>query len=282
VNGRRRVAVVGHVEWVDFVPVASFPASGEVIHSTGAFAHAAGGGSVAAAVLAELGAEVDFFCALGDDELGRAAAAELGERGINLQVAWRAQPTRRALTLLEPGGERTIVTIGERLQPRGADELDWERLRGADGVYVTAGDAEALRRARAARVVVLSPRAKSALEAEGTEFEAIVFSAGDADERDWAAWVADRARLFVATEGRLPRRTLGRRARGPLGGGSAAGRDSRCLRVRRLVRRGFHLWLGRWVQRARRGGARGAPRSAVPHPRRRSLTRGAQKTGCSR
>jgi ribokinase len=211
VNGRRRVAVVGHVEWVDFVPVASFPASGEVIHSTGAFAHAAGGGSVAAAVLAELGAEVDFFCALGDDELGRAAAAELGERGINLQVAWRAQPTRRALTLLEPGGERTIVTIGERLQPRGADELDWERLRGADGVYVTAGDAEALRRARAARVVVLSPRAKSALEAEGTEFEAIVFSAGDADERDWAAWVADRARLFVATEGSRGGRWAGER-----------------------------------------------------------------------
>jgi ribokinase len=201
VSTRPRVAVVGHVEWVDFVPVASFPVSGEVIHGTGAFARAAGGGGVVAAVLAELGGEVDFFCALGEDELGRAAAAELHARGINLHVAWRGEPTRRALTLLESGGERTIVTIGERLQPRGADELEWDRLQGADGVYVTAGDAEALRRARAARVVVASPRARSALEADGTDFDAIVFSAGDADERDWAGRVAHRARLAVATEG---------------------------------------------------------------------------------
>jgi ribokinase len=200
----RRVAVVGHIEWVDFVPVDRFPASGEVIHSTGAFARAAGGGGVVASVLAELGAEVDFFCALGEDESGRAAAAQLRERGINLQVAWRAgEPTRRALTLLEPGGERTIVTIGERLQPGGGDELAWERLGAADGVYFTAGDAAALARARAARVLVVSPRARSALEAEAISLDAIVFSAGDADECDWAERFADRARLMVATEGRL-------------------------------------------------------------------------------
>jgi ribokinase len=202
VSERRRVAVVGHVEWVDFVPVGSFPVSGQVIHSAGAFARAAGGGGVVAAVLAELGAEVDFFCALGEDESGRAAATQLRERGINLHVAWRGdQPTRRALTLLEPGGERTIITIGERLQPRGADELEWDRLGTADGVYFTAGDAEALRRARAAGVLVVSPRARSALEAEAIALDAIVFSAGDADEREWAARVAGRARLVVATEG---------------------------------------------------------------------------------
>ena len=200
-SDRRCVAVVGHVEWVDFIAVASFPASGEVVHSTGAFSRAAGGGSVAAAVLAELGAEVDFFCALGDDELGRGAAAELRERGINLHVAWREEPTRRAVTLLESTGERTIVTIGERLQPAVTDELGWDRLKDADGVYFTAGDAETLRRARAAGVLVVSPRARSALEAAGTGIDAIVFSAGDADEREWAARVADRARLVVATEG---------------------------------------------------------------------------------
>ncbi len=199
---RLRVAVVGHIEWVDFVPVERFPAPGEVMHSTGAFARAAGGGGVVAAVLAELGADVDFFCALGEDESGRAAAAQLRDRGINLQVAWRAgEPTRRAVTLLEPGGERTIVTIGERLQPRGADALDWDRLQAANGVYFTAGDAEALARARAARVLVVSPRARSALEAEAIGLDAIVFSAGDADERNWAERFADRARLLVATEG---------------------------------------------------------------------------------
>ena len=74
---------------------------------------------VAAAVLAELGAEVDFFCALGRDANGEAAAAELATRGVNVHVAWRERPTRRVITLLEVDGQRTIVTIGERLEPDG-------------------------------------------------------------------------------------------------------------------------------------------------------------------
>ena len=60
-----RVAVVGHIEWVDFVPVDRFPVPGDVVHAGGSFARAAGGGGVVAGVLAQLGAEVDFFCALG-------------------------------------------------------------------------------------------------------------------------------------------------------------------------------------------------------------------------
>ena len=58
-----RVAVVGHVEWVDFVLVPRFPAPGEIVNAQDAFSRAAGGGGVAAVVLAELGPE-------------RAAAAE--------------------------------------------------------------------------------------------------------------------------------------------------------------------------------------------------------------
>ena len=68
-----RVAVVGHVEWVDFVPVERFPAPGEILHARGAFTRAGGGGAVVAVALARLGAEVDFFCALGDDRLGHDA-----------------------------------------------------------------------------------------------------------------------------------------------------------------------------------------------------------------
>src|SRR5205085_906998 len=132
-----RVGVVGHVEWVDFLPVPRFPRRGEVIHAEGGFLRAGGGGGVAASVLAEMGAEVDFFSALGDDVDGRAAAAQLEERGVHMHVAWRAEPTRRAVTLLEPNGERTIITLGRRLEPRGSDELDWERLREAGSVYFT-------------------------------------------------------------------------------------------------------------------------------------------------
>ena len=149
-----RVAVVGHVEWVDFIPVERMPRRGEVVHAQGGFARAAGGGGVVAAVLAEHGAEVDFFCALGDDAHGQAAAEQLTARGVNAHVAWRSEPTRRALTLLEGTGERTIVTVGERLEPLGSDQLDWERLRGASGVYFTAGDPAAAARAREAGVFV--------------------------------------------------------------------------------------------------------------------------------
>jgi ribokinase len=120
---RTRVAVVGHVEWVESVSVPRLPRAGEVVHSTGTFTRAAGGGGVVASVLVEFGAEVDFFCALGRDRLGEAAAAELAARGIRLHVAWREAPTRRAVTLLQDGGEQTIVTIGERLYPSGSEPL---------------------------------------------------------------------------------------------------------------------------------------------------------------
>ncbi len=197
-----RIAVVGHIEWVDFVPVQRFPVSGEVVHASGAFARAAGGGGVVAGVLAQAGAEVDFFCALGRDLVGEAAADQLATAGVRMHVAWREQPTRRAVTLLEPAGERTIITLGERLEPRGSDALDWDRLAGADGAYFTAGDGGALQRARAAGVVVASPRARSALGArDGPMIDALIFSARDLDERAWAERVAGRSRLLLATDG---------------------------------------------------------------------------------
>ncbi len=196
-----RVAVVGHVEWVDFVPVDRIPERGQVVHAHGAFARAAGGGGVVAVVLAELGAEVDFFCALGRDAHGEASVAQLSEHGVRVHVAWRNEPTRRAITLLEDGGDRTIVTLGERLETRGTDELEWERLCGADGVYFTAGDRDALSHAREAQVVVASPRARTALEGEGPMIDALVLSATDRDERTWAEHVAARARVLVMTDG---------------------------------------------------------------------------------
>lgn len=196
-----RVAVVGHVEWVDFVPVRRLPVPGEVVHAHEAFTRAAGGGGVAAAILAEMGAEVDFFCALGRDTHGEATAAELAARGVRAHVQWGSQPTRRAVTMLEDGGERTIVTIGERLDPRGAEELEWERLQGADGVYFTAGDAAALAHARTARRLVATPRARHALEGQGPTVDALVYSGEDEDESKWAARTADRARLLVVTDG---------------------------------------------------------------------------------
>jgi ribokinase len=172
-----------------------------VLHAEGAFTRAAGGGGVASVVLARLGAEVDFFLALGRDADGQAAEAQLQEQGVRTHVAWRSEPTRRAVTLLEHAGERTIVTIGERLEPWGSDELEWSRLDHADGVYVTAGDARAMEHARRAKVLVASPRARHGLAEADIPIDALVFSARDRDEREWAQVIAPRTRLLVATDG---------------------------------------------------------------------------------
>jgi ribokinase len=199
--GEIRVAVVGHVEWVEFVAVDHLPSAGEVAHSTGSFTRAAGGGGVVSVVLAELGADVDFFTALGRDAVGEAAAAQLAQRGVKAHIAWRAAPTRRAFTLIDQQHERTIVTLGERLQPLGSDQLPWDRLDGADGVYFTAGDRTALDHARRARVVVASPRAREALGDDAPTIDALVLSARDANEREWAALPAAHARIVVQTNG---------------------------------------------------------------------------------
>lgn len=196
-----RVAVIGHVEWVDFIEVEHFPQPGDLLEVQSSFARAGGGGGVAAAVLRELGADVDFFLALGRDAQGEAALEQLQERGIDAHVAWRQEPTRRAVTLLQPGGERTIITIGKRLEPRGDDRLPWERLKQADGVYFTAGDAGALAHGREARVLVATPRGRAALAEGAPPLDALIYSADDPSETEAAEKLAARTRLLLDTRG---------------------------------------------------------------------------------
>ncbi|MHB8689644.1 MAG: PfkB family carbohydrate kinase [Solirubrobacteraceae bacterium] len=195
-----RVAVVGHVELVEFVSVPRLPAAGEVIHGDREFERPAGGGGVAAGLLAEAGATVELFTAFGNDAAGRTSVEQLQGAGVQVFAAVRPnQPTRRGFTLLA-AGERSIITIGERLAPSGDDRLPWERLEACAGVYFTAGDTGALERARRARVLVATPRAGAVLES-GPTLDALVFSAGDTYEASLAERSGSRARLVFATEG---------------------------------------------------------------------------------
>jgi ribokinase len=196
-----RIAVVGHVEWVQFLRVEHLPMPGEIRRARRESTHAGGGAVVAAATLAELGAEVEFYGAVGSDALGDAAAAELTQRGITVHMARRTGPTREVITLLDGEGERTILPIGERIQPEGADALDWDRLAQADAVYVTAGDEGALRHARTARVLVATPRLRERLERPDVYIDALVFSGSDEAELQWAQRLEPDTRLMVATEG---------------------------------------------------------------------------------
>jgi ribokinase len=196
-----RVAVVGHLEWIEFVRADHVPAAGEIVHATDNFQEAAGGGAVAAVELARKAGSATLITALGDDELAERSRARLAELGVEVEAAIRDEPTRRGLTILDSGGERTIITIGDRLAPRGGDSLDWCGLEGADGVYFTAGDAGALRAARAASVLVATPRAGQVLSEAGVELDALVYSANDELESEFAAAVEPPPALLVATGG---------------------------------------------------------------------------------
>jgi ribokinase len=196
------VAVVGHIEWVQFAHVAHVPRAGEVVHAHDPFEEPAGGGAVAAVQLARLAGAAVLVTALGEDELGRRSVARMAELGVEVRASWRPQATRRALTLVDDAGERTITTIGPRLEPLGGDpEGGWDSLAGMDAVYFTAGDLEALRAARSAsRVLVASPRARAAL-GHGVHLDALVMSARDDVERHEAGRAEDEAALLATTEG---------------------------------------------------------------------------------
>jgi ribokinase len=197
---RPSVAVVGHVEWVQFARVEHVPRAGEVVHAREVFAEPAGGGAVAAVQLARLAGGCVLYTALGDDQDGAAALQRLAELGVEVKASLAAAPTRRAVTLLDAMGERAITTFGERLEPfAGSDAA--AAIAETDAVYFTAGDGDALRGARAATpVLVASPRARHAL-GQGIALDALVLSGEDEIEQREAARAEGEAEVVVYTEG---------------------------------------------------------------------------------
>ena len=198
----RRFAVVGHVEWVEFLRVPHVPAAGEIVHATDVFAQAAGGGGVAAVQLRKLAGACTFFTALADDEIGRAAARDLEARGLDLRVAWHAdERQRRAVTFVDPAGERTITVLGDRLAPSASDDLGWDDLASFDGVYLTAADVGGIHAARAAKALVATTRILGLLREAAVELDAAVGSARDPGEAYAAGDLDPAPRYAVMTAG---------------------------------------------------------------------------------
>lgn len=192
-----RVAVVGHVEWVEFVRVESVPAAGEIVHASERWEEPAGGGAVAAAELVRLGADTELFTALGDDDLGRRSLEQLEALGIGVRAEIRPEPTRRAVTLVDAEGERTIVVLGDKLVPRGP--LDG--LSAVDAVYFVSGDREALASSRAAPVLVATSRELETLKRAGIRLDALVGSGEDAGERYEPGDLDPAPATVIATHG---------------------------------------------------------------------------------
>jgi ribokinase len=196
-----KLAVVGHVEWIEFVRVERVPKPGEIAHAIEAWGEAAGGGAVAAVQLARLAAACTLFTAFGDDDLGRRASSELERLGVRVEALMLPTPQRHGFTFVDANGERTITVIGERLGPSGADPLPWKELEGTDGVYFVSGDAAAVRAARGAGVLVATARSLRVLEDASVPLDALVRSSADEGERYRPGDLDPPPRLVVATEG---------------------------------------------------------------------------------
>jgi ribokinase len=199
-----RVAVVGHVEWVEFARVESVPRPGEIAHALETWEEPAGGGAVAAVQLARLAGACSLFTALGADELGRRSRTELGKLGVEVRAIPEPEPTRRAFTFVDGNGERTITVLGEKLRPHGGDSrLPWHELAGADAVYFVAGDADALRLARAARLLVATARELPTLREAAVELDVLVGSGEDEGELYRPGDLEPVPNLVVTTSGGL-------------------------------------------------------------------------------
>jgi ribokinase len=199
-----KLAVVGHVEWVEFARVEHVPSPGEIVQALETWEEPAGGGAVAAVQLARLNGSVDFYTAFGDDELGERARRELAALGVTIHAGAPQGAQRRAFTYVDGEGERTITVVGRKLAPSGDNgDLPWEELSRCDGVYFVCGDVHAARAARRARVLVAAARELATLQRAGQEVDVLVGSGEDAAERYEPGDLEPPPRMVVTTAGGL-------------------------------------------------------------------------------
>lgn len=199
-----QLAVVGHVEWVEFARVERVPAPGEIVHALETWEEPAGGGAVAAVQLANLNGSCLLFTSLADDELGHRSREQLEKLGVTVYATRADGQQRRAFTHVDEVGERTITVLGEKLRPAGEDgSLPWEELARCDAVYFTGGDVAALHAARRADVLVATSRELPTLRRAGVELDVLVGSGEDPGERFEPGELDPPPRIVVTTAGGL-------------------------------------------------------------------------------
>ena len=198
------LAVVGHIEWVEFARVEHAPEPGEIVHALETWEEPAGGGAVAAVQLANLTGSCLLFTALADDELGRRSREELEAHGVTVHAGAARGSQRRAFTHVDEGGERTITVLGEKLLPSGEDgSLPWEQLARCDAVYFVSGDVAALRAARRCKALVATARELETLRRAAVQVDVLVGSGEDAAERFESGELEPEPQIVVTTAGAL-------------------------------------------------------------------------------
>ena len=205
------LAVVGHIESVEFLAVDQWPQPGCISHAQQRLEEPAGAGAVIAVQLAQLlDRPVHFFTALGRDSVGEACVQRLQQRGVEVHVAWRDGPTRRGISLVDGvgdrsgdrSGDRAITVIGDRLTPVLSDPLPWDVLQQCDGAFITAADAALVQAARSVPVLAATPRVGLAvLESSGVQIDALIGSGLDPAELVAPGDLAPSPRVQISTEG---------------------------------------------------------------------------------
>ena len=198
-----KLAVIGHVEWVTFLKVDQLPLAGEISHAKDCFEEAGGGAAVAAVQMARLiNKPVDLITSLGKDTNGEKCYERLTKLGLNLKVAWREGPTRKAISLISKNKERAITVIGERLQPIASDHLPWSDMKNYDGVFITATDKEGIRLASKAKFIAATPRiGETTISDSKVKLNALIGSGLDPGEKINYEELAPKPYIYIATEG---------------------------------------------------------------------------------
>ena len=203
IKGNLKFAVIGHIEWINFLKVDSLPKPGIITHAEKSLELPAGGGALIAKTLHELSNnEIHFFTSLGKDYYGKKSFEFFEKIGINLHVAWRSEATRKGFSLIDNNGERSITIIGKRLAPSYNDELDWNILCDMDGIFITAGDNNLIKKAREANILCTTPRVGiDLINQSNVNLDALIGSNLDPDESFLLSDLNKKPRYVIKTEG---------------------------------------------------------------------------------
>ena len=198
-----RLAVIGHVEWVTFLLQDDFPSAGIINHAKDNLQKAAGGGAVSAIKMGTLtNRKVDFFTALGNDKQGLECYEMLNKYNLNLYVAWKKEPTRQGVSIVDKNGDRSITIIGKRISPTIRDNLPWDNLKNYDGIFITATDSNVLKECRKSKVVVATPRlGLKTINDSNIELDALIGSGNDPLERVAKDDICIAPKVTIRTEG---------------------------------------------------------------------------------
>jgi ribokinase len=131
------VAVFGTAAADVVVRVPRLPRTGDHLSATSLGWRLGGGSANLACALAAFGHRVELVGPFGNDEMANALLAAIDRNGVRTGRSFRvAAPTPRALILLEPSGERTILGLDQEFATEVYPLSDAPHVDTADGVYV--------------------------------------------------------------------------------------------------------------------------------------------------